>query len=402
MTPGDPTPDQIADAPGSTARREAVAPADLAAVQQVLARYGHLADNGDHDRLTEVFAPDVVFETAAGLRIDGLAALIEAISAGTMPDHTTGNTIVRRGADDELESWSRYLAVDVDGQVTSGEYLDRFVATPAGWRIAHRRANRRRPSQSSGQPDRSWYGSWRAGALDATADLPTRPERQVPLTAAGPADGDLLVIGDDRAQATTLAAALGADLVAAPTIASGEPLTWPWRDDLAQAGERLADGPRHRSVVVCTWEPTLATGPLAELDIASWSAAVEAPLARWFAVVRAAARRCEDGGSLTVVVERPAALDTAGHAPVTAVAEGLIALTRSISMTHGDRGVRANVVTTEVSTAPEVLLGSKPPLGAFPGSVGREVAGAVRMLASPDAVGVTGTVVRADCGRSWA
>jgi hypothetical protein len=42
-----------------------------------------------------------------------------------------------------------------------------------------------------------------------------------------------------------------------------------------------------------------------------------------------------------------------------------------------------------------------PPLAAFPGSVLLEAVGAVRLLLEPDALGLTGTVVHADCGRSW-
>ena len=68
---------------------------------------------------------------------------------------------------------------------------------------------------------------------------------------------------------------------------------------------------------------------------------------------------------------------------------------------HGARGVRANVVGTEIATAPELLLGLAPPLPSFPGTVDQQVAGAVRLLLSPDASGITGTLVRADSGRAW-
>jgi hypothetical protein len=60
-----------------------------------------------------------------------------------------------------------------------------------------------------------------------------------------------------------------------------------------------------------------------------------------------------------------------------------------------------NAVGTQISTAPEKLLGLAPALSSFPGTIHKEVAGAVRMVLSPDASGVTGTLVRADSGRAW-
>jgi NAD(P)-dependent dehydrogenase (short-subunit alcohol dehydrogenase family) len=81
------------------------------------------------------------------------------------------------------------------------------------------------------------------------------------------------------------------------------------------------------------------------------------------------------------------------------VADGLIALVRSLAASEGPRRVRVNAVTTELFTAPDVLTGAPPPLASFPGRIDVEVAGAVRMLLSPDSLGVTGTVVRAAGGR---
>ena len=101
------------------------------------------------------------------------------------------------------------------------------------------------------------------------------------------------------------------------------------------------------------------------------------------------------------MVERPVSLDAEGRAPFVAVAEGVITFARSLALGEGPRGVRINTVSTEVATAPARLFGSPPPLASFPGRAEREVAGAVRMLLSADAAGVTGSVVRADCGRAW-
>jgi NAD(P)-dependent dehydrogenase (short-subunit alcohol dehydrogenase family) len=198
------------------------------------------------------------------------------------------------------------------------------------------------------------------------------------------------------------------DLTAADPVAPGRaaagPVADPWSgpgaDRLAAFRTAIAAREVDR-IVVCTWPGEVEATAARHVDLDRWRREVEFPLACWSSALVAAATSCGDGGSVVVVVEHPAALDAAGHATTVAVGEGLFALARSAALAMGPRGVRVNVVSTQLSTAPRTLLGSPPPLASFPGRVEVEVAGAVRMLLSDDAVGVTGTVVRADCGRSW-
>jgi NAD(P)-dependent dehydrogenase (short-subunit alcohol dehydrogenase family) len=85
---------------------------------------------------------------------------------------------------------------------------------------------------------------------------------------------------------------------------------------------------------------------------------------------------------------------------VVTVAEGVLTLVRSLAAREGGREVRVNAVTTELLTAPPVLAGPPPPLPSFPGRAEVDVAGAVRMLLSSDAIGITGSTVRAAGGRA--
>jgi NAD(P)-dependent dehydrogenase (short-subunit alcohol dehydrogenase family) len=212
-----------------------------------------------------------------------------------------------------------------------------------------------------------------------------------------------LLIGHDLEATRQLGASLGLPIQSPPTLADAptEGWDWPWRDALATWGEELRSAPQPDAVVVCTWpEPTPAIA-LVDLGHRRWIDQVELPVATWFTAVSAAASLCADGGSVVVVAERPAALDCLGRSDMTALAEGLAALTRSAALIHGPRRCRVNLVTTELFSAPDTLLGMPPPLPSFPGSPGNEIAGAVEMLWSPAAAGVTGTVVRADCGRAW-
>lgn len=211
-----------------------------------------------------------------------------------------------------------------------------------------------------------------------------------------------LFVGQPTGLVAELGTALGASVVSPPPPpAEGLSWDWGWSPDIVRWGATLEEGAPVASAVVCTWDDLPAATPLVEQGSSAWMRQVELPLAVWFTAIVAAAARCHDGGSLVVVVELPGALDGHGRADVVAVGEGLVALARSAALVHGERSVRVNVVATELATAPDTLAGMAPALPTFPGRAAHEVAGAVRMLASPDAAGVTGTVVRADGGRAW-
>jgi NAD(P)-dependent dehydrogenase (short-subunit alcohol dehydrogenase family) len=187
-----------------------------------------------------------------------------------------------------------------------------------------------------------------------------------------------------------LAAALRATTsLAAPSSPDGLDA---WRTAIAAV-------PEDDAIIVCTWTDPGPATPLVDLDPGAWRQRVEWPTALWFTTLVAAAGRCRDGGALVAVVERPATLDAPGHAPVVAVADGIVNLVRSLALIEGARGVRVNAVTTRLHTVPPVLLGAAPALATFPGRVEVEVAGAVRLLLSPDAAGITGEAIAADGGR---
>ena len=211
----------------------------------------------------------------------------------------------------------------------------------------------------------------------------------------------MLFIGETIEATTTLARSLGASVgVSVPKQPRTPTWAWNWRGPLDRWRGGLVDGPPVDQVVVCTWPATITSAPVIGLSPEEWRAQVEWPLALWFNALAVAALRCADGGSIVVVIELPSAIDAVGHGAVVTVAEGLLTLVRSLAAREGGRQVRVNAVTTELFTAPAVLAGSPPPLASFPGSVDVEVAGAVQMLGSSDASGLTGVVLRATGGRA--
>lgn len=202
-----------------------------------------------------------------------------------------------------------------------------------------------------------------------------------------------LLLGTPVEGVRALAGGLGAELVELPLGADDAALE-AWRDE-------VGGGPPAERIVVAAWLERPAAGIVDDLDATSWDARVEAPLAAWVIGLGAAVRRCPDGGTIVAVVERPAPLDCHGWAPESAVSDAVEALTRSLGRSEGPRGVRVNAVSTPSRLSTGEVVQPPPPLASFPGTIERDVVGAVRLLLAEDASGLTGTVLHADQGRSW-
>ena len=200
----------------------------------------------------------------------------------------------------------------------------------------------------------------------------------------------MLVLGTDVDPVRRLASSLDGDIVVVPPVAALEA----WRDEVVA-------GAVDDAVVVAVWPAAVDPASLTSLTDEAWLARAEEPLLRWPVALGAAAARCADGGTIVAVVERPAPLDAGGWAPESGVADAVEALVRSLARSEGPRQVRVNAVTTPTRLAPSSPVAPAPALPTFPGSLDDEVVGAVRLLLAADGSGVTGTVVHADCGRSW-
>jgi NAD(P)-dependent dehydrogenase (short-subunit alcohol dehydrogenase family) len=190
------------------------------------------------------------------------------------------------------------------------------------------------------------------------------------------------LIGTDPAR--SLVDGLGAEFHGVPCIV----LDASWSDGtrLEEWRDGACAGRTVKSLVVALWPSRPIRRTLVELDLGEWVGTVETRLAWWFAALAAASERCAEGGQVVAVVDRPDPKDSAGWGVESAVADAVDVMARSLAQLHRPRGVRVNVVATPVR-----LTG-----GPVPNLIG--VIGAVRMLLSDDAGGVTATTVVAGGG----
>ena len=137
-----------------------LAPDDRAEITELLARHGHLFDDGELDRLDLLFTASVRYDvTAFG---GGVLQGIEAIRAATLAlgdrnpvGHHVTNVVLTEQPDGSVRARSKGIGVYADGTAGSVTYEDEIVRTDDGWRIDARTvAPRRARHQQS--PPRSW------------------------------------------------------------------------------------------------------------------------------------------------------------------------------------------------------------------------------------------------------
>ena len=137
-----------------------LAPDDRAEITELLARHGHLFDDGEFDRLDLLFTASVRYDvTAFG---GGVLQGIEAIRAATLAlgdrnpvGHHVTNVVLTEQPDGSVRVCSKGIGVYADGTAGSVTYEDEIVRTGEGWRIDARTvAPRRARHQQS--PPRSW------------------------------------------------------------------------------------------------------------------------------------------------------------------------------------------------------------------------------------------------------
>jgi SnoaL-like domain len=115
----------------------------------------HLSDHGEREKAVQCFTPDGTW-IRGGKPYTGRAEMLQSFRATTQViRHLTANVLVTVKDDNTAEGVTYYLAfhhdpgtaepklpLPLDPPFSLGEWHDKFVRTPEGWRIAHREVRR--------------------------------------------------------------------------------------------------------------------------------------------------------------------------------------------------------------------------------------------------------------------
>ena len=122
---------------------------DHVAINELIALHGHLCDNGELDRLDEVFTADVAYDVSdygfgvlRGLTSNREAA--QALGDRNPVGHHVTNVILTEQGPDLVHARSKGIGVTADGQCGSVTYDDVVVRREQGWRISERIVRARR------------------------------------------------------------------------------------------------------------------------------------------------------------------------------------------------------------------------------------------------------------------
>lgn len=127
---------------------------DRIAIDELLVRYSRAIDSRDFDTLETLFTPDATFDGGSlGCPTDAHAIreMIEGTLTGLdATQHLVGKSLVEFTDSDTAEVrtylLSQHIRESAPGPVKhyflGGEYADRVVRTPEGWKIAYRRLDR--------------------------------------------------------------------------------------------------------------------------------------------------------------------------------------------------------------------------------------------------------------------
>ncbi len=117
-------------------------------IRNLVAIYNNCADRGRIDEFVEVFAPDGVLEITHQ-KLEGRAAIhkeLSSIASGTRRDvdlsgsrHQLTTTRIEILDAAHAQGWIYFFVSRRGTILQEGTYIDRYVKTSLGWRIAHRR-----------------------------------------------------------------------------------------------------------------------------------------------------------------------------------------------------------------------------------------------------------------------
>jgi hypothetical protein len=122
---------------------------DHVAITELISMHGHLFDNGELDRLDELFTADVVYDATdygqGSLEgVEAVRAAAVALGEGNPVGHHVTNVVLTELGDGRVHARSKGIGVTAGGGTGSVTYEDTIARGVHGWRISHRKLLARR------------------------------------------------------------------------------------------------------------------------------------------------------------------------------------------------------------------------------------------------------------------
>lgn len=118
------------------------------AIGQLISLYGHLLDDREYHRLSEIFTADACFDLSGydGSQYSGLAAIIELMETSQEHPvaHHASNVVIVPLNEKRAAVKSKGIGVGRNGRVGSVTYDDVVVLSEIGWRISERKVTLQR------------------------------------------------------------------------------------------------------------------------------------------------------------------------------------------------------------------------------------------------------------------
>jgi len=130
---------------------------DTLALHQLASQYAHIVDDGDFERLREIFTDDIEFDTSqfGNPPLVGIGPVIQSYVDARHPvAHHVTNVVVTTDDDGTVRMRAKVISLLGGGLSGSGTYDDVCVRTAEGWRIARRTIGLRRESDLKKPPPR--------------------------------------------------------------------------------------------------------------------------------------------------------------------------------------------------------------------------------------------------------
>jgi 3-phenylpropionate/cinnamic acid dioxygenase small subunit len=122
---------------------------DRIVISELISLHGHLCDEGELDRLDELFTDDVVYDiTDFGQEpltgVEAIRAAAVTLGDANPVGHHVTNIVLTEGGDGQVHARSKGIGINRDGTSGSVTYEDIIVLTGQGWRISYRKIVARR------------------------------------------------------------------------------------------------------------------------------------------------------------------------------------------------------------------------------------------------------------------